>query len=712
LSTCPQKLIDALDAKGCAPKKSGANWAARCPAHEDNRASLSVTEGKDGRVLVKCHVGCATEAIVSKLGLAMADLFPAGAQKAREVAVYVYTDENGARLYEKVRYEPKDFRLRRSPGEWGLAGVRRVLYRLPLVLQAIREGTTVYVVEGEKDADAGAKLGLVCTTDDAGASKSGERQKWREEHTATLAGAARVVILPDKDEAGRARSQHIAAQLCGKVKELRVLELPGPGKDLSDWLGAGGTRVDLERLANAAPTPQDPPHSADQVGSEELDPDIAQALVELKARRGGVGKDGREGFLDFEAVRQMEHPKTPWLVQGILPQKAVAAIAGEPKTTKTWAGLEIGTALATGTRAFGKFIVGERAAVAAFMTEDKLDSLNNRERALLKARGSFPHSADGWLFLKARKSLNLQNDVEVARLVADCRRIPQRLGLLILDCLRDLHMAEENDSGEMALVMAQLRAVRDLLDCSVLFVHHSSKAGQDTRDRRPGQRMRGSSAIHATVDSGLYLFDLETDGKTYWQNNAAVEIKAARGAGDFGLRLDVRDDDQDQAEWAKWTVEEQDEETQAAKAAAQTERRETEKAEAALRKQAEHDAEIESLARRVSGFLTSDAQSVADLRAQLGVGLSKASEALFKAKSLGLATNVTTGDKKARGWVREGASNCAEGLRTASNQFEAQSEGGGLRTDAPAPLGAAVRTHQAPIPGTQGLRTEPAGGQT
>jgi hypothetical protein len=51
-------------------------WMARCPAHADRNPSLSLSEAEDGTVLVKCHAGCRTEAVVAALGLDMTDLFP------------------------------------------------------------------------------------------------------------------------------------------------------------------------------------------------------------------------------------------------------------------------------------------------------------------------------------------------------------------------------------------------------------------------------------------------------------------------------------------------------------------------------------------------------------------------------------------------------------------------------------------------------------
>jgi hypothetical protein len=56
-------------------RKSGHGWTARCPAHEDRTASLSVTTGDDGRALLHCFAGCGAADIVAALGLEIGDLF-------------------------------------------------------------------------------------------------------------------------------------------------------------------------------------------------------------------------------------------------------------------------------------------------------------------------------------------------------------------------------------------------------------------------------------------------------------------------------------------------------------------------------------------------------------------------------------------------------------------------------------------------------------
>lgn len=58
-------------------KRTGdGRWLARCPAHEDRRASLAVRELGDGRVLAHCFAGCSIAEVLGAVGLEMSALFP------------------------------------------------------------------------------------------------------------------------------------------------------------------------------------------------------------------------------------------------------------------------------------------------------------------------------------------------------------------------------------------------------------------------------------------------------------------------------------------------------------------------------------------------------------------------------------------------------------------------------------------------------------
>jgi len=221
-------------------QKNGQGYKALCPLHDDTNPSLSINEGKDGRILICCHAGCLSHGVLEVVGLSMRDLMP-GAK--RIVAKYDYFDEGGELLYQAVRYEPKDFRQRKPKAGggwvWSTKGVCRVLYRLPELLKADTK-LPVYIVEGEKDVDRLREIGLLATCNVGGAGK------WREDYNEHLAGRT-VVISPDNDPAGWDHARNVARQLHGVAKSIKILELPDLAEkgDVIDWLDAGGTKKKL-----------------------------------------------------------------------------------------------------------------------------------------------------------------------------------------------------------------------------------------------------------------------------------------------------------------------------------------------------------------------------------------------------------------------------------------------------------------------------------
>ena len=216
---------------------------AQCPAHDDRNPSLTVTETANGDVLLHDHAGCANEDIVAAIELTMADLFADNGNRHQdEDAVYPYLDEHGKPLFEVVRFPGKRFAQRLPDGSWGLNGARRVLYRLPRVLDAVRKGETVYVAEGEKDVAALERAGVVATTNPGGAGK------WRKEYSEALRGA-KVTVIADRDDLGREHARQVAQALEAVATKVRAVE-PAEGKDVSDHLAAGRALDALEFLSS------------------------------------------------------------------------------------------------------------------------------------------------------------------------------------------------------------------------------------------------------------------------------------------------------------------------------------------------------------------------------------------------------------------------------------------------------------------------------
>lgn len=220
----------------------GDRFTARCPAHDDSRASLAVAEGEDGKALIHCFAGCALPRIVADLGLTIPELFGEG-RKDYDTAEYVYTDEHGNPLIRVTRTWPKGFRQERWDADdsmWKsrLLDVRRVLYNLPSIVGK----QVIWVVEGEKDVEALISEGVTNST-----TLLGGAGNWKDEYAETLRGV-HVNIVADRDKAGQEGALRVKNALRGVASRVTVWVPPEGYKDVSDMLQAGLGLGDLETL--------------------------------------------------------------------------------------------------------------------------------------------------------------------------------------------------------------------------------------------------------------------------------------------------------------------------------------------------------------------------------------------------------------------------------------------------------------------------------
>jgi DNA primase len=244
-------IIDDLQCgKGACQCRRGSNGSrlVHCPAHHDDRPSLSVKEDGD-KVLFHCHASCSQDAVLD--ALKRRGLWPPNGTNGNQRVIdqtFPYLDSNGRLIFEAVRYRTKGFSQRRPDGKGGyiydLNGVQPILYRMPQLLAA-KPHEPIFIPEGEKHADRLAALGLVATTFPMGAGKSHLVQ-----NVSALKGRD-VVVLPDNDEPGYKHGRQVAERLAPDARSTKVLDLPGlkDKGDVLDWLAAGHTVDELLELA-------------------------------------------------------------------------------------------------------------------------------------------------------------------------------------------------------------------------------------------------------------------------------------------------------------------------------------------------------------------------------------------------------------------------------------------------------------------------------
>lgn len=255
--------------------------------------------------------------------------------------IYDYKNAPGGLVFQVVRFEPKGFSQRRPFNDgfvWGLTegwyqnngqtnnyyrikdaptdkstppypdavwfdAVEPILYRLPELTQGIQDCETIFICEGEKDADNLAALEFIATSCPMGAGK------WQSTYTEALHGCCEAVVLTDRDEPGRTHAETVAGNLSATGILVKVIELPDidgtPVKDVSDWLTAGGTHAAFLDLLRQCPhwTPSQKDTKA------SITPDL-QNLISQYGDPYYLSKDGAVTALNqafWASLHQAEH---------------------------------------------------------------------------------------------------------------------------------------------------------------------------------------------------------------------------------------------------------------------------------------------------------------------------------------------------------------------------------------------------------------------
>ena len=432
-------------------RPNGVGYRALCPAHADNDPSLSIKE-TNGRILLKCFAGCTTEAVCEAAGIKLSELFSDNSAAAQIAVEYDYRDENGVLLYQVLRSEPKQFRQRRPDGKggwlWNLNGTRRVLYRLAEVLTA----HDVLVVEGEKDVETARKLGLVATCNPGGA------RKWREEFSEPLL-EKRITIIADADGPGREHAKQVAHSIFGKTRTLKVIELPG-SKDLSDWIGGGGTRDAL-------------------LGFVETQPEW-----KLEPQTPTTGK----GFSLISLSDLLNEPdeNVPWVLAEKLPAGGNSVLSAKPKVGKSTFARCLALAVARGESFLG--CATTKGAVVYLALEEKRSEVRRHFADL----GATDEEIQIHCAAAPKDALP-----ELCKIVGKLRP-----ALVVIDPLfKFVRVADEKAYAETCQALEPLLTLARETGAHVMLVHHSGKAERaDATDA-----ILGSTAIFGGVHAALML---------------------------------------------------------------------------------------------------------------------------------------------------------------------------------------------------------------
>ena len=186
-----------------------------------------------------------------------------------------------------------------------------------------------------------------------------------------------------------------------------------------------------------------------------------------------------------------------WLVQDLWGACAVGVIGGAPKACKSMMGLDLAVSVASGTACLDRFEVHTPGPVVVYLAEDALPRVRDRVAQLCRHRGLSLHS----LNLHVITAPSLRLDLERDQRALDQTLAALQPKLLLLDPLVRLHRLDENSAADVSGLLGFLRHINRRHQLALVLVHHMAK-----RSRRDlGQTLRGSSDLHAWLDSACYL---------------------------------------------------------------------------------------------------------------------------------------------------------------------------------------------------------------
>lgn len=540
-------------------RAAGDGWSARCPCRkDDDNPSLSVSEGDDGRVLAVCHRGspCNFPTICESMGVKVQDTMPHKEEflskqkpKLTLVKTYDYHDSEGVLLFQKLRYldenGKKTFRQRKPDGrggwEYSLGSTPKVLYNLPEVLAAKSRGARIFVVEGEKDADALLEKGAVATTMPGGAGK------WLPIHTEALAGAE-VDVIADNDEVGLEHARTVVAELRKAGCTVRGWR-SSIGKDVYDLLANGGTFKDLLELEDTpAPTTAEnlveQPEELDET-PEEMD-EVGEVLAGIaklfdrsdlsmssKVNRASllINSLTLESPVDAgrlvpwgEFIEEDDDDSYDWVIPGVLERQERVIVVAAEGVGKTMLARQVAICSAAGIQPFTR----QRMKPITTLTID----LENPERIIRRTSRVIVQNA---------RALGYSKDLQAHILIK-----PAGLDLLKMSDRKIVEEAIERVKPDLVLmgplyksfidpggrtpeaiaveIAKYLDMIRDVYNCALWLEHHAPLGNSmSSRDLRPF----GSAVWSRWPEFGLALQPDPTNPEGY-----VYEVNHFRGARD------------------------------------------------------------------------------------------------------------------------------------------------------------------------------------
>lgn len=231
--------------------------------------------------------------------------------------------------------------------------------------------------------------------------------------------------------------------------------------------------------------------------------------------------------LRFETVAELrarvaaQGPRR-WLVRGVWPEGSYGVHAGEPKTQKTWNGLDLAVSVASGTPWLGRFEVDAAGPVVVFAGEGGDGAILRRVDAIAAHKGVDP---DGLPFVVCARSPRLSDVGDMSQVADELRTL--RPALAVLDPFYlSARGAKPGDMYAMGALLQTAQHVCSDAGCALFVVHHFNRSRDE---HSSAARMSGAGpAEWGRVLIGARVVTRHTDPATT-QTRVLTELDVIGG---------------------------------------------------------------------------------------------------------------------------------------------------------------------------------------
>ncbi|MCW5935035.1 MAG: AAA family ATPase [Fimbriimonadia bacterium] len=483
-------------------KTTGQGWMARCPAHEDKTPSLSISEGQNGTILIKCFAGCLPEAIMKALGLTLKDLYPEkgtathlkpspitldsfakakrlpvdflrgqgireGSFSGNPALVFEYRDSYNNFLFERYRISLEAGGYRQPKGK---QTAPYGLWRLP------QQSRSLFLVEGESDA-------LTLWYIDYPALGIPGGNHWRSEYWQFVAPYNKIRVWMEPDQGGKALIRAIRNTCPADLREqVEVWQPDGKdqGKDVSElWLKCEGQQ---DAFLQTMKTVKRVPLSTIAVGANETD---------------------QEAFAYSETIclKDVKPEPIQWLWMPYIPIGKITLLVGDPGVGKSFLSLKLAASVSRGIGEFG-LKLSKPGTVLLWSAEDGAsDTIRPRLDAMGANIGRIHLQQNLLSFTPSELRGTGDYERGLEQLEYDLEKLNPTL------CIIDPYAAfihaklNSNAAPHMRAISKRLSELAERHDCAILIIAHLNK----NQSSNALYRVSGSLDIPAAARSMLLV---------------------------------------------------------------------------------------------------------------------------------------------------------------------------------------------------------------